>query len=537
MELEKLQLNLRPRSNRQALDLGFTLLRLDARNVYLAWLALILPWGVLIALLVGIFPEHAAWLWILLWWPLPMFERAPLYVLGRSVFGEEVSWQQAVRAWPRQLRGGMLRMMTIGRLNAARGLYHAIWQFEGASGHAATDRKRLLGRSETSSSAFWYGVLCACFIVILQVGIVGLVGVFVPQVDGSVDPFALMLTEDNWEGQGFAMALNYFAYVLGLCIIGPIFVACSFTLYLNRRATLEAWDLEIALRQIKPPHRAVKTKTNLMLALLLGSFLSIAPSPHLEAKPASSTGKEKPANLDKCSPPPFIAEQIAERQAPLDAQQEALRKEVEKIMAAPDVRPYQCEERMVRKSGSGDKAYTHKHKDATSPVDMVLGTGIKIVLIALLVGLVLWIAFRYRHQVGDWFVRREREPAAIEVGGLDIRPESLPPNVTEKVRQLWQDGDRRGALALLYRATLSRLVQQDNLYFSFGATEGDCLSVAAQANSKQLLSRERLDLTRICTQLWRDAAYGERWPQTEMVLKQCTAWQNEFGVTKLEEVA
>ncbi|UUZ49460.1 hypothetical protein LP420_03950 [Massilia sp. B-10] len=42
-------------------------------------------------------------------------------------------------------------------------------------------------------------------------------------------------------------------YATASAIIAPIYTACGFTLYLNRRASLEAWDLELQLRQITRP--------------------------------------------------------------------------------------------------------------------------------------------------------------------------------------------------------------------------------------------------------------------------------------------
>ena len=48
--------------------------------------------------------------------------------------------------------------------------------------------------------------------------------------------------------------------------------------------------------------------------------------------------------------------------------------------------------------------------------------------------------------------------APSHVQDLDIRPESLPDDVGSAARALWQRGDQRAALALLYRGSLSRLV-------------------------------------------------------------------------------
>ncbi len=542
MELEKLQLNLRPRSNRQALDLGFTLLHMDLWNVYMAWLALIVPCGLLVTALVAIWPEHSPWLWLLLWWPLPMFERAPLHVLSRKVFGEEVNWRQAVRAWPQHLRGGMLGMLTLGRFNTARGLYHAVWQLEGARGKAARERKNLLGSSDTSSSAYWYGVLCAYFITVLQFGMIGLISIFIPRADGMVNPFELLLSNGELNEQVLTLVFSYLTYLVALAVVGPVFVACSFTLYLNRRATLEAWDLEIALRQIKPPRKlnphtktSAKTTRTTLLVLLASSLFLVTPPTPVHAKSSESKIPAAPANLDKCTPPAFIEEQIKERQPPRDEQQKALRQEMDGIMAAPDVRPYQCVERFSFSNHKPDEARKRPKRDST--IDNLVGASMKVILIAVLAAAVLWLILRYRHHLGGMFGRKPQVQAATEVGGLDIRPESLPPDVAAQVLRLWRAGEQRAALGLLYRATLSRLVQQDELFFSHGATEGDCLAIAAKAQHQLRMSLERLKLVRICTELWRDAAYGERWPHTEVVEMQCVAWQAEFGASKAEVAA
>ena len=90
MQLDKLQIDLRPRPNAQALDLGFVLLRAHAGPVYMAWLMLWLPLVLLCGGLAYLFPGYAgAWL-LLAWWLKPLLERAPLYILSRQVFGEQI---------------------------------------------------------------------------------------------------------------------------------------------------------------------------------------------------------------------------------------------------------------------------------------------------------------------------------------------------------------------------------------------------------------------------------------------------------------
>jgi hypothetical protein len=82
--------------------------------------------------------------------------------------------------------------------------------------------------------------------------------------------------------------------------------------------------------------------------------------------------------------------------------------------------------------------------------------------------------------------RRPGRAAAIvftpptHVRDLDIRPETLPADIGAAARALWDSGDRRAALALLYRGLLSRLIHVHRVPIRDSSTEGDCLELAAR---------------------------------------------------------
>jgi hypothetical protein len=96
------------------------------------------------------------------------------------------------------------------------------------------------------------------------------------------------------------------------------------------------------------------------------------------------------------------------------------------------------------------------------------------------------------------------------------------------VQRLWEAGRRRDALALLYRATLSRLAEQDGLPLQRGATEGDCLRLARQAALEDRLDAGKADVAGTVTRLWLDGAYGGRWPDAAAVAAGCAAWRGQF---------
>ncbi|MEO7576453.1 MAG: hypothetical protein ABIT83_02435, partial [Massilia sp.] len=255
MRIEQLRIELRPRSNAQALDLGYALLRSHAGAVWLAFLALWLPLLGVCAALTLLWPALGGY-WILLaWWLRPLLERAPLYVLSRQVFGASVGWREAVRAWPRQLGGGWLPQLTWKRpFSAARALYVPVWQLEQARGEVARVRRRILGAKGTGVAAIGFGVTCFWLEAILQLGVIGAIGIAISAGEYS-NPFALFTVEPDANALPLRMAY-LFAFGLAGAVVAPIYTACGFTLYLNRRAALEAWDLELQLRQIARPAEA-----------------------------------------------------------------------------------------------------------------------------------------------------------------------------------------------------------------------------------------------------------------------------------------
>jgi hypothetical protein len=528
MQLDKLQLDLHPRPNAQALDLGFALLRSKMADVYLAWLALWLPTVGICAALGSLNPVTGAWWMLLAWWLKPLLERAPLYVLSRQVFGESVTWREAVRAWPKQLGGGWFRMLTWWRpFMTGRGLYQPIWQLEGARGAVAANRRKVIGGNNTGSSAMWYGAVCAHFEAFLQLGVVAFIGIFLSKED-VINPLAYMFDVGSKPAPMITLVVGFTAYAIAGAIIGPIYTACCFTLYLNRRATLEAWDIEIMLRQIKPPAESQSNSTRVAALLLTPLIVSIA---LLQPSPSHAT-ESKPEKLN-CTVPERMLERtnrnVELRGPDHDEKQSVLRQEVTNLYGTEDLRGYLCKEIWVPKKQKKEEEKP-KEKKSHDPLPYIafIAVALKIILITIAVILVAWLLYRYRDQFSS-FAFRSAPKAATEIGGLDIRPESLPDDVPTTVRKLWDQQQYRASLALLYRATLSRLVSDDGVVLTRGATEGDCLRLASNAQSEGKLSRQRFDLTFSITNLWLQGAYGKQWPDTNTVYTHCTQWQEQYG--------
>ncbi len=144
----------------------------------------------------------------------------------------------------------------------------------------------------------------------------------------------------------------------------------------------------------------------------------------------------------------------------------------------------------------------------------------------LLAGIIIWLFIKRKYWLG-WI---KIKPASIKMRptpglfGLDIQPQSLPENITKAAWGLWQDGQQRGALSLLYRGALSHWVTHDQVQLGPNATEGDCMRLF-RASSTPDTSNYFCQLTHV----WQNTAYAGRLPQTDEMQQLCLDWDVHFG--------
>ena len=158
-----------------------------------------------------------------------------------------------------------------------------------------------------------------------------------------------------------------------------------------------------------------------------------------------------------------------------------------------------------------------------------LASVIEALLWAALFGLTGWLLWRYR----DWiklYVNprqtlrfRQGQPAPSALFGLDVQPESLPPDVIAEVQRLWHDHPRE-ALGLLYRAFLSRLLHERQLPLKSSHTEGEILELLRHEAQPQLL-----DYAEALTRHWLGLAYGNQLPPDATRDELCQRWRTVFG--------
>lgn len=242
MNLEAITLKLRPRGASEAMDLGVRLLQRNAVPVYTVWLATALPLMVACLALTPV----AFWLpTLFIWWLKPLYDRIVLFVLSRAVFGVQVGVRDV--DWRQIFRSGLLWSLTLGRIDFARSFNLPVYLLEGLKGKRRRERFKVL-QKHTRGNAVLKTVTFLHAEQALILSLVVLAYLFMPKY---LDlPFFTWMTGTD-APMWFTLMTQCF-YILVISLLEPIYVASGFTLYLNRRVELEAWDIELDLKRNLP---------------------------------------------------------------------------------------------------------------------------------------------------------------------------------------------------------------------------------------------------------------------------------------------
>ncbi|MCQ4345978.1 DUF4129 domain-containing protein [Pseudomonas stutzeri] len=510
MSLSAAEVALRPRSPWEAVDLGVHLAQRHAGLLLGSWALLSLP---LLALLSLLLWEHPGLALLIFWWLKPALERLPLHILSRALFGAAPSLGQALRAFPGLLRGELLASLTWRRFSLSRSFTLPLTQLENLSGGARCRRLQVLGRR--SGVARWLTLLGMHVELLLWGGLLTLIYLLLPEpLRDPLDLARLVLRPAHellWLEH-----LSNACYALVLVVWEPIYVACGFSLYLNRRSELEAWDLELAFR------RLLERLGQTGLVVLFGLALLLPGQPAL-AEPSAGSA-ESVANGGLCPLPGAASAGPAEpRLARQPLSSTEAQREIRDLLAAPPFR--RVEERWDWGWPHSEPAARRAHRAEPPPAWADALTAIlEVLLWGLLAAGLAVLAWRYRDWLGA-FVRRppaapeHQTPPPAELFGLAVDPRSLPDDLPACVEQLWPN-DPRAALGLLYRGLLSHLLHRRRLPLKAAHTEGEVLVLLQRLDDPPLAAFA----TRLLD-AWQALAYGSRPPPAELGAELCAAWR------------
>lgn len=224
----------------EAADLGTRLVQSAARDIYSCLLLAAIP----VALITAASAELSNWLpSFVLWWSKPWLDRTILFVLSRAAFGQRTSpadlWRNQRQVWWSQL----LHTLTQRRLSPWRSLTQPVYQLEGVPLLKAGARVRQIRRNK-AGAAFMVTAGYSIAEQALALAMLSLVFWFTPEGETP-------LQYDLLTGilPTFVAVVAPIAYGIVVLFLEPFYVAAGFGIYLNRRAELEAWDIEQELRR------------------------------------------------------------------------------------------------------------------------------------------------------------------------------------------------------------------------------------------------------------------------------------------------
>ncbi|WP_422084785.1 DUF4129 domain-containing protein [Variovorax sp.] len=201
---------------------------------------------------------------------------------------------------------------------------------------------------------------------------------------------------------------------------------------------------------------------------------------------------------------------------------EQVRAAAEKVRADPNMPGVKTEKKLRFKERDDDEEEEPEKKadslDWLRDFVRTVAEGARWLIWGLAALALAWLAIRIHRwaRVRAGGARPGKAPLPSHVGSLDIRPESLPDDVGNAAAALWQRGQHRPALSLLYRGALSRLVHAHGVPVRAASTEGECVALAAS----RLQPQAQAFFVRL-VDAWQLAAYGGRLPSTAQVLAIC----------------
>ncbi|MFJ2389351.1 DUF4129 domain-containing protein [Pseudomonas koreensis] len=510
MRLSDATVAIRPRSTWEAMDLGVLMSQQHRRLLMTSWAIVTLPLFALLTLLLWDSPSLAVFIF---WWLKPAYERLPLYILSKALFGETPTLKQALREFPRLLKPQLLASLTWRRLSLSRSFLLPVLQLEGLDGTARQQRLQVL-LQRNAGAAQWLTIIGVHLETALWIGLMVLFYMLLPQqIETDWDWQSLILDADHhWR---WLEHLTNAFYALVLVVWEPVYVACGFSLYLNRRTTLEAWDIELVFRRLR--QRLNSSALGLLLAVCL--LLPALPPVWAAADPASAP--EAPRLL----------------QQPLTSQ--AAHDSIKALLEQP---PFKNQESVTRYRFGDDPAAPAETTPGEAPQWLktllgwldgqrfnALASLIEVLLWGALIAAVGWLIWHYRQFLRTFVSRRARLPARVrpaapqQAFGLDLNPQSLPDDIAASAEQLWHT-QPRAALGLLYRGLLSRLLHDFDLTLKPADTEHQVLLRVEQLQRPELLS-----FSRTLTLHWQNMAYGHRVPAAHLQQELCDGWRALFG--------
>ncbi|PVZ68257.1 DUF4129 domain-containing protein [Pelagibaculum spongiae] len=535
MRVEDLLLQVRPRRGYESLDLGFVLARRWYLPLWISWLAVQIP---IFALAMWIGWDEPALATLIIWWLKPLGEIGQLEILSRSIFGAQPTVIGLLKQLPKLIWKYGLVALTIRRFSFRRSFFAPVQQLEQLKGSAARNRRSLLGAGK-DLPAGWLTIVFMHLEIILSFALLMQLIALIPgyQMMRFLDDFSAVLQE-SW----MLSQLNNVLWWLVIGLLSPFYSAAGFSLYLNRRTKLEAWDIELSFRKLQ------QRVGNILASLLVVAVVCL---PLLVSQPvmAQSNTEKLNAIQDTQIVMPeitFAGEQVLSESAVISQQ-------LIEIKNQPPFVNNQTVETLQWKqpANNQDASWWQQFLDAllrwlasgdeTAPIDSDLSVPDWLQSLSWFARLVVWLGvgailgwlvyrlLRLNQFLAPMAKTRIDVPQAKQGHSEYMLDQRLPENVPKAVMQLWNADQKREAMSLLYRGALFRL-QQLGAPLSPSMTEMECLS-----HIQQFCNPKQNQLLKEITNCWMGLAYAHQLPGEQQLTALCQRWQDDFGSASIHD--
>ncbi|NVJ49221.1 MAG: hypothetical protein HWE11_02465 [Gammaproteobacteria bacterium] len=504
MKLEAITAKVKPRSGWESIDLGFRMVQQHWLALYIIWLGITLP---IFATATWLFTDHLFWVVFLFWWCKPIFETALLNYLARALFGEFPTFGSTLKTFHRYAFTQWFANLTWRRFSFTRSMDLPIAQLEGLSGSRRGRRIRTL-HAFNSGAAVWLTILLFLLQIAFYFNIFGILFWLIPEV--YIDSFFTEIEDLLWAENSVSAQL-FQAYVMYLVFtfFAPFYVAGGFSIYINQRTILEAWDIELVFKKLAQRVTANKDylssiSSSVLIILFSGTLVFFSPT---------SPAQEDPSNSDVSS---YSISEEKKRE---------VKKEAQAILNSPPfVNSTQDSELIfeIDFDFSFDKDDEDKEEEpkarSTNTRDLGMGGAFvglaqlfEVVLWLVVIALVVWFVIKL---IGRQSFSRKKSKKLTErpevLFGLDLNDTPLPDDPAQQARKLWQSAEHRQALSLLLKAALVRLIDDHNCRFEDGYTELECARVVNHATESSV-AQYFSELIAV----WRMFAYAHQLPDSE----------------------
>lgn len=512
MKVEDLAITLRNRSNWEAIDLGFVLARQWFLRLWTAWLIGALPVFIIVMLLTHLVNNELfnSLVFILFWWLKPLYEQPLLYILSRQLFSEPITLSDIKHNYFQIVKPQLSALLLWRRFSLSRSFNNPVAMLESIKGKPRRSRLNVL-HSHQSSASQWLTIICLHLELLLYLALLFFVFALVPSELYSDFEFFEIFDEENL----LFISITNITYFIAISIIAPFYVAAGFSLYITRRVKLEGWDIELAFKRMKNRLNHYST----------------------ENKPVRF--------ITACLP--FIASLIIFSLSPIKSfadsnyfiSKETSKTTIEEVLELKDFGKTTTEKRWTY---IGDEN-TEETKDESSEwienffewlfgnlLDEDVNSGLNILEVLIwmaIAAFVIWLIKKYSHWL-TWINHRSRpskkaKPVPNKILGMDMSIDSLPKDVLASFTNHLNEKQYREALSLLYRASLSSIVNHGDFEILASATEQECSDLVHNHRNQ-----DESTFFQALTRAWIHLAYADRTPSTETLSMLRDGWAKHY---------